>query len=163
MKQISLFFIIACLTGCFGKDPQKTGKEGKPLPEFSILLTDSTTWIHSRDISTNKPFALLYFSPHCPFCKAQTKKIIEDKEMLQDIHFYFISNFSLSEVKTYIKEFQLDKQPNITVGLDSANFVNDYFEVPGLPYIAIYGKDKKLNQAFLGQTYIRQLKKAAEE
>lgn len=163
MKQFSLFFIIVFLAGCFGAEPQKTGKEGKPLPEFSILLTDSITLIHSQNFSTNKPFALLYFSPHCPFCKAQTKKIIEDKEMLQGIHFYFISNFPLSEVKTYIKEFQLDKQPNITVALDSANFVNDYFEVPGLPFIAVYGKNKKLNQAFLGQTYIRQLKKAAEE
>lgn len=163
MKQVNLFVIIITLAGCFGQAPQKTGKEGKPLPDFSVLLTDSSTWIHSRDIPDNKPFALLVFSPHCPFCKALTKKIIEDKDNLQGIHFYFISDFPLSDVKSYIKEFELDKQPNITVALDSADFVNDYFEVPGLPYIAVYGKNKKLNQAFLGQTYIRQLKKAAEE
>jgi thiol-disulfide isomerase/thioredoxin len=163
MKQISLFFIILCLVGCFGTEPQKTGKEGKPLPEFSMLLLDSTTRLHSRDIPANKPFVLFVFSPYCPFCKAQTKKIIEDRDLLQDIHFYFISRFPLSAVKTYSKEFQLDKQPNITVGLDSASFVYDYFETPGFPYMAIYGKDKKLNKAYLGKIYSRLLLKAAEE
>ena len=163
MKQISLLFIIACLAGCFGADPQKTGKEGKALPEFSILLIDSTTWLHSRDIPANKPFVLFVFSPNCPFCKAQTKKIIEDKDILKDIHFYFISQFPLSAVKAYSKEFQLDRQPNITVGLDSASFVYDYLETPGFPYMAIYRKDKKLNKVYLGKTYSRLLIKAAEE
>lgn len=134
MKQISLFLITATLAGCFGAEPQKTGKEGKLLPDFSILLTDSTTWLHSRDIPENKPFALFIFSPNCPYCKAQTKKIIEDRDLLGDIHFYFISRFPLLDVKTYSKEFQLDKQPNITVGLDSARFVTDYLEVPGFPF-----------------------------
>jgi len=162
MKQVSLFLIVATLAGCFGAEPQKTGKEGKPLPEFSILLTDSATWVHSRDIPANKPFVLFFFSPYCPYCKAQTKKIIEDKEMFQNINFYFISDFPLSAVKSYIKAFDLDKQPNIMVGLDSANFVNDYLEVPAYPYIAVYGKNKTLNRVFLGQTYSRQIKKATE-
>jgi thiol-disulfide isomerase/thioredoxin len=163
MKQICLIFIILCLSGCFGKEPQKTGKEGKSLPDFSILLTDSTTWLHSREIPADKPFAFFIFSPYCPYCKAQTKKIIEDKELLSDIHFYFISDFSLSEVKNYVKEFQLDKQPNITVGLDSAQSINDYFEVPAYPFMAIYGKNKKLNEAFIGQTYSSLLLKAAKK
>jgi hypothetical protein len=163
MKQICLFFIIACLTGCFGAEPQKTGKEGKPLPDFSIMLADSSRWLHSRDIPANKPFALFIFSPYCPYCKAQTKKIIEDKELLSGIHFYFISRFPLSDVKKYINEFQLDKQPNITVGLDSSNFVADYLEVPGFPFMAIYGKNRNLNQAFLGKTYSRFILKAAEK
>lgn len=163
MKHITLFFIIACLVGCFGAEPQPSGKEGKPLPEFSLLLTDSMTRLHSRDIAPGKPFVLFNFSPHCPYCKVQTKKIIEDRDILKDIHFYFISRFPLSEVKKYANEFQLAKYPNITVGLDSADFVNDYFEVPGYPYMAIYGRDKKLNKTFLGKIYSSQLKKAAEE
>lgn len=163
MKQICLFLIIFCLTGCFGAEPQKTGKEGKPLPDFSILLTDSTTWLHSREIPSDKPFALFIFSPYCPHCKAQTKKIIEDRELLGDIHFYFISQFPLSAIKMYSKELQLDKQPNITLGLDSANIVTDYLEAPGYPFMAVYGKNKKLNQAFLGKTYSRLILKAAEK
>jgi len=151
------------LAGCFGTEPQKTGKEGKPMPEFSILLTDSTTRLHSRDFPSNKPVVIFYFSPYCPYCKAQTKKIIEDMDMLKGMQFYYISSFPLSQVKGFYKEFELEKYSNITVGIDSANFVKDYFEIIGFPYLAIYGKNKKLNKSFMGKMYNSQIKKVAEE
>ena len=161
MKQFIFFITIAVLTGCFGTEPQKTGKEGKPLPDFSILLTDSTTRLYTASISAGKPFILFYFSPYCPHCRKQTKRIVEDIDMLKDIHFYFISSFPLSAVKSFYKEYQLDKYPNITTGLDSARFVSDYFEIPGVPYMAIYGGSKKLNKTFLGEIYSSQLIKVA--
>lgn len=163
MRQISFIIIIICIAGCFGTAPQKTGKEGKPVPEFNMLLTDSTTWLHSKDIPKGKPYILFNFSPYCPYCKAQTKKVTENMDMLKDIHFYFLSRFPLSSVKEYSKEFQLSKFSNITVGLDSGSIINDYFEIPGFPYMAVYGKEGKLTKTFLGKTYCSKLKKAAEE
>jgi len=163
MKQLILLFTIAALAGCFGSEPQKTGKEGKPMPDFSLLLLDSTTKMHTRDIPTGKPIVLFCFSPYCPYCKAQTKKIVEDMDRLKDIQFYFISNFPLPSVKEFYKEYQLAKYPNITIGIDSAQSVSDYFEISGIPYLAIYGKNKILNKSFMGSIYISQLKKVAEE
>ena len=163
MKQFIILLITAALTGCFGTEPQKTGKEGKPMPNFSLLMLDSTTWLHSKDISAGKPTILFYFSPYCPHCKAQTKWIIEKMDLLNNFQFYFISNFPLASIKEFHKEFQLEKYENITTGIDSAYFVSDYFEIPGFPYLAIYGKDKKLNKSFLGKIYSSQLKKVAEE
>ena len=163
MKQLILLITIATLTGCFGTEPQKTGKEGKPLPNFSILLTDSTTWLRTASIPSGKPFILFYFSPYCPHCRVQTKRIIEDMDMLKDIQFYFISSYPLPAVKDFYTEFKLAKYPNITTGLDSARIVTDYFEIPGVPYLAVYGKNKKLNKTFLGEIYSSQLIKVAEE
>jgi len=151
------------LAGCFGTEPEKTGKEGKPMPEFSMLLTDSTTKLYSRDFPSNKPTVFFYFSPYCPYCKAQTKKIIEDMDMLKGIQFYYISYFPLPAVKDFCKEFELAKYPNITVGLDSSYFVKDYFEIAAFPYLAIYGKNKNLNKSFVGKIYCSQIKKVAEE
>ena len=162
MKQLTVVFAMAILAGCFGTEPEKTGKEGKPMPEFSMLLTDSTTRIYSHDFP-QKPTVLFYFSPHCSYCKAQTKKIIEDMDMLKEIQFYYISYYPISQVKDFYKEFDLAKYPNITVGLDSSYFVKDYFEIAGFPYIAIYGKDKKLNKSFMGKIYSSQMKKVSEE
>ncbi len=43
------FFIVSLLlVSCFGKTPEKTGMEGKILPEFSLLMPDSTTWINTK-------------------------------------------------------------------------------------------------------------------
>jgi thiol-disulfide isomerase/thioredoxin len=163
MKQISLIFVVAVLFGCFGADPEKTGKEGKPMPAFSMLLIDSSTWIHSQNIPIGKPTVLFYFSPYCHYCIAQTKTITENIDKLKNIQFYFISYFPLSAVKNFYQEYQLAKYPNITAGLDSSNFVNNYFEIPAFPYLAIYGNDKKLNKTFVGSIYSSQLIKASEE
>lgn len=161
MKQLILFGIVACLTGCFGTEPEKTGLEGKPLPEFG-LLTDSSTWVNTRNASAGKPIALFYFSPYCPYCRAQVEEIIEDMNKLKGIQFYFVTGFPLPELKSFCKEYQLDKYPNIIAGVDTGRKVSDYFEVPGVPYMVIYGKDKKLNNTFLGKVYSSQLKKVAE-
>ena len=163
MKQLILFCIITCLASCFGAEPEKTGLEGKPLPEFSLLITDSSTWVNTRNAPAGKPVVLFYFSPYCPHCRAQTKEIIEDIDKLKGIQFYFISAFPISVIKAYYKEYQLDKYPNITTGMDSVRSVSDYFEIPGVPYMAIYGKDKRLNHTFMGKMYSSQLKKVAED
>lgn len=163
MKQISLLFIIVCLAGCFGATPEKNGLEGKPLPAFNILLTDSITWFNTNAIPAGKPVALFYFSPFCPYCRAQTEEIIDDINKLKDIQFYFVTTFSYSLMKQYYNKYQLSKYPNITMGVDTGHFVQNYFKPAGLPFMAIYGKDKKLNKSFLGKIYTNQLQKVAEE
>lgn len=163
MKKLISFLFIACLAGCFGSAPHKSGKENKPLPNFSMLLTDSTTWFHSYEIPNDKPFVLLYFSPFCPYCRAQTKNIIENMNSLKDVHFYYVTNFPASNVRDFIKEFDLLKFPNITVSLDSSSFIRDYYEISAVPYLAIYGKDKKLNKTFIGKMYASQIKEVSQE
>ncbi|WP_207513134.1 TlpA family protein disulfide reductase [Longitalea luteola] len=163
MKNIIQLVLISSLAGCFSSEPQKSGKEGQSMPEFSILLTDSTTWLRSAKFPNDKASIFFYFSPYCSFCKAQTKNIVENIDNLKNINFYFISYFPLSAVKEFNNEYKLSKYPNIIVGLDSANAVNDYFEIPAFPYLAIYGKNKKLKKTFIGKIYSHQLKKVAEE
>ncbi|OQP59687.1 hypothetical protein A3860_36570 [Niastella vici] len=134
------------------------------MPAFKILLTDSITWINTSTATMNQPIVLFDFSPFCPYCKKQTKEIIEDIDQLKGIQFYFISSFPISTLKTFNKQFKLAQYPNITIGMDTANTIGDYFEITGVPYMAIYGKDKKLKKSFLGgKLYSSQIKKIAEE
>lgn len=163
MKQISITLISLCIIGCFGAEPQTTGKEGKLLPEFTLLLKDSITRLHTSNIPSGKPTVLFFFSPYCKYCKSLTNKIIENMDNLNEIQFYFISNFPLDALKKYDLEYQLGKYPNITIAQESSDSLSDYFEISGYPYLAIYGKDKKLNKTFLGKIYTSQLKKIAEE
>jgi peroxiredoxin len=162
MKKILLFINVALLFGCFSKEPAKTGKEGKPMPDFNMLLMDSITSINSAKIPSDKPIVLFYFSPHCSYCKSQVKEIIEDMDQLKDIRFYFVSAYSLKEVKTFYNDYQLAKYPNITTGLDTAHSIAEYFEITGVPFLAIYGKNKLLNKSYYGKIYNSQIKKAIE-
>ena len=165
MKQCLIVMLVtAHLAGCYSREPEKTGKEGKHIPEFNLLLTDSTTWLNIPKSSVANPIVLFYFSPNCPYCKAQTKEIIEDMDKLKNIQFYFVSSFPIPLLKAYSKEYKLAKYPNITTGRDTAHVIGDYFEILGVPYIAIYGKDKKLKKSFMGgKLYSSQIKKITEE
>lgn len=163
MKKISIAIIITCLAGCFGAEPQKTGLEGKPLPSFDLLSPDSSTWIHTNEAPKGKPVALFYFSPRCPYCKAQTKEMINNMDKLKNIQFYFITPFPFEEMKQFFKEYELGKYPNISTGVDTAMAVGNYFETTNVPYIAIYGKDQKLNNTFEGKIYSNQIKNIAEQ
>jgi thiol-disulfide isomerase/thioredoxin len=162
MKKLWILLLLASLSGCFGRDPQITGREGKPLPIFSLQLSDSITYFSTRNIPAGKPAVLFYFGPHCPYCKAQMEEIIAKIDDLQNINFYCITTAPYNEMMEFYKQFSLEEYPNITVGRDYTEFFADYYEAPGYPFMAIYRKDKIMHEAYIGQIDTRLIKKSAE-
>lgn len=152
MRSSYAIFLLALLGSCFGKQPVlKTGLEGKPLPEFTILLQDSTSF-KSTSIPGEKPFILFYFSPGCPYCRAQMREFAKTKAKTKSISIYALATESMNEVKAFYKEFALDKVPNIKVGVDNTYFLDNYFHPDGVPYMAVYGKNRELKRVFSGKT-----------
>lgn len=149
------------LPGCYSIEPEKTGFEGKHLPSFKILLSDSSTYLDTKDIPDGKPVVLLYYSPNCAYSRGQVSEIIENIVSLKDIRFYIFTTWPFDEMKMFNAHFQLNNYSNITVGIDYNKYFADYFDAQGVPYMAIYGKDKRLNQAFIGQVYSKQIKEVA--
>jgi len=163
MKNAILLLSLAILFGCYGRRPPlKTGLEGKALPAFNLLLTDSATYINTGSIANSKPIVLFCFSPRCPYCRAQMDEIIGSMSSLNNIQFYIFTTWPFDEMKDFYKHFQLNKFSNLVVGLDYTNFFVDYFKAQGVPYMAIYGKDKKFKEAFMGNVYGSQIKEVAE-
>ena len=162
MKKIAFIIVLVALTSCFGVEPQKTGKEGKSMPDFNIQLADGNM-LHTRDIPTGKPIVLFYFSPYCPYCKALTEDIIEDMDDLKELQFYFVTTLGTQDLKQFAKEHQLAKYPNIFTGLDTARYINEYFGPRGIPYTAVFSKDKILNKTFVGKIGTGRILKAAKE
>jgi hypothetical protein len=91
------------------------------------------------------------------------KEIIEDIDNFKDVQFYLITNYALTDMKHFCKEFQLSKYPNITVGRDTSYFFTNYLEITGVPFMAFYGKDKKLTKTFTGKIFGSQIKAALKE
>jgi hypothetical protein len=158
MKYLTILFILSVLTGCYSKEPEITGLEGKPLPSFKLFLEDSTTNFDMQMIPKGKPVVLLYFGPHCPYSRAQVEEIVNHIELLKDIHFYFFTTWSFRELKLFCTEYQLKKYPNIVAGVDYTNFFANYIGAEGVPYMAIYGRDKLLRKAFIGNVKSKQIK-----
>lgn len=158
----TLLLLLLSLYSCYAREPEKTGQEGKSLPTFDVLLSDSTTYLNTRNIPDDRPFVFFYFGPYCPYSRAQMEEIIEDIDKLKDIRFYLLTNAPYRQMKDFYDHYNLGKYPNITVGRDFTGFFLKYFEVEGVPYLAVYGKDRRLRNAFKGEVYGKQIKKSTE-
>lgn len=138
-----------------------SGLEGYPLPTFNLLLTDSTTQLNTNNIRIGQPFVLFYFSPSCPYCRAQTEEIKDNIKSLKQIQIYFITAFPLAKIKDFEKHYSLSKYNNITVAQVYDTSFFKYFKIPVVPYIAIYDREKKLKEVLIGKTSLNDIKDIA--
>jgi len=161
MKNILFSLLLALLLGCSGPPPIRTGLEGKKLPSFNLLLMDSATKLNTDAIPAGKPIVLLYFSPECPFCQAETEEIVSRIQSLSDIRFYFFTPYPFGQLRNYYSHYELEKYPNITVGRDYTASFGRYFKTQAVPYMAIYNKDKRLKQVYIGKLSAGEIKDIA--
>jgi len=129
----------------------RTGFEGRLIPEFTLLLADSTTYLNTSDIPTGKPFIMTGFSPYCRHCQAEMGDIIRHIRQFGDTTIYFVTPYSYSDLKKFYVAFQLEKYPTIVTGVDVKNVFLGYFGAPYIPYTAIYDSKKRLKEVIPGQ------------
>lgn len=147
------------LVGCYSKAPNKTGFEKKPLPDFKLLLLDSISYVNTESMSIGKPFTVVYVGTHCPYSKAQIEEMIENIDELKKLQIYIITADPFGEMKNFAKQYQLQKYKNIVVGVDQKDAFCNYYKITGIPFTALYGKDKLLKQAFSGRVSSGVIKK----
>jgi len=160
MKYLTLIFIIA-LSACYSKEPEKTSKQGQPLPDFAILLSDSTSILRTKDIAVGKPSVIFIFGPHCPYSRAQMQNLVDNAKEMKDFEVVAITPYPFGQMKDFYKSYNIQNYPNIKMGVDPNNFFGTYIEAKAVPYIAIYDKNKKLSKAYLGITSFKEIKKSA--
>lgn len=157
--KLSVILILIGILGCSGNATVMiTGMEGKPLPTFTLLLMDSLSRLNMNSIPKGKPVVLFLFSPNCPYCRAQTNELIANIESFKDVRLYMLSSASFGLIQDYYRYYQIAKYSNITLGRDYENYFGNYYKAMGVPFIAIYDKDKRLKQALIGQVGIHTIK-----
>ena len=158
LKYVKGIVLCFCISACFHYPPPKTGLEGKPVPSFSFLLTDSTTRLTTDSIKPGRPFMLFYFNPDCPYCKAQLQEIIQHRAQFSNTTIYLLSNDPVNVVRAFFNEHQLNKYDNFITGVDYSNFLSGYFYITQVPYLAIYDNERRLREVFIGKTDINIIK-----
>lgn len=161
MKYFILLLLTASLAGCYARVPEKTGLEGKPIPHYTILLSDSVSYYNTEHIKNGRPAVFVYFGTYCVFSRAQAQEIADDMDKMKNIDFYFVTTSEFKDMKKFYEEYKLDKFPNVKMGQDYTHFFPDYYEASGVPFIAIYGKDGKMVAAFEGKVSPRQIRNCA--
>lgn len=155
---LGIVFMLA-LTACFDNEirPVQTGKKGNLMPEISLLLPDRTTYFSTTSLPYGKQTVMLYYSPDCPFCKAELESILDHMDQLEDIQFCLITGSGLNEMENFYKSYNLQEYPNVIAGRDTGFVFAGYFDPPGVPFTVFYNRSKKLKEAFVGGMEIKQI------
>lgn len=160
IKFLTVAICALFLVACFGKRPKTiTGLEGKQMPDIALLAIDSVTSFNTREIQKGKPTVLFSFEGWCPYCKAQTKEMLADEELLQQVNLYMIANGQFSHFREFYEQFQLNRFSQIKAGVDQEMIFMNYFKSPGVPYFAVYDSNKKLKQVLIGKTDVSVIKR----
>ena len=157
MKTKILLIFLYLLVSCNRSTAIKTGLEGKPLPSFDFLLRDSTAF-NSSNIPNGSPIILFYFSPTCPYCRAELKLIEDNITSLKRFRFYLLTPASVSAINAFYIKYNLKDYPNITVGFDYAFELGNYFNIKAVPYNAIYDAKRNLHQVIPGKASVEEFK-----
>ncbi|MEP7371735.1 MAG: thioredoxin fold domain-containing protein [Chitinophagaceae bacterium] len=151
MKYISFSLLLFAILSCNDRHTKIiSGLEGEPLPSFNMLLPDSTTYLNSENIPGGEPFVLFYFSPHCPYCRAMTKDLKDEMKTVKDIRFYFIAQSPLNQIRKYDQDYGLSKYNNITLAQVTDTSFSKYYQIQGVPYLAVYNSKKQLKEVLIG-------------
>jgi thiol-disulfide isomerase/thioredoxin len=159
MKLLHLALIWGLISSCGRLDqrPVVSGREGTSMPGINILLTDSISTFSTTSIREGTPSLLFFFSPTCPFCRIQTKRITANMDKLKNVTICMMANTTLKNLNKFKIEFGLNKYPNVIIGKDSSYSMLEYFESGKVPFLAIYDHRKILKNTYLGALSSKQL------
>lgn len=131
--------------------PFTTGYEGKPLPAFSMQLLDSVTYVKTEEIESSKGMILFYYSPGCPYCHAEMRDMLNNRNLFKNLQLCLVTNSSLSGMKKFVDYFQLRDWSELIIGRDTGNVLYNKYDLAGVPFTAIYDSSKNLKRAFYGR------------
>ena len=163
MKAALLLFLTFSLFSCHHRPVLKSGLEGTIIPTFDLLLTDSMTHFSTAKITGGRPTVFFFFSPECPYCRAQMQDLIDNSKELKGIHFILVTEFPFKEMIAFYTHYKLNQYLNITLGEDYSGFFSEYFKTTQVPFLALYNKERRLNQVNLGKMYSQEIKTIAFE
>lgn len=153
MKRLTAALIAILFCACREEqlDPILTGMENKPLPAIDILLPDSTTYFNTTKIPTGKKVVLFYYSPTCPYCRAQMRETLNNINKFKEEQLCVLIGGDFRSMKEFSQYYMLQKYPNVIVGIDTGFIVARNYAIPGVPFTAVFDENKVLKSAYVGR------------
>jgi thiol-disulfide isomerase/thioredoxin len=123
---------------------------GAPLPPLKITTRTGEKFT-DKDFKSHKNLLVMMFNPTCDHCQEETTILEKNIEQLKDTKLLLVAAPSMIDyLEFYNNVTRYSKYPEITVGVDSAGFIDKTFNYTALPQINIYDKDRKLVKIFSG-------------
>lgn len=135
---VILFFLNAC---------QSEIVKEQPMPEFNLMLVDSTVF-STKSIQKGSPVVTIYYDGSCDECHEEVKGIAARMEEMKDVRFYLITIEPLGEIKRFKDFLNLDRYPNIVVAKDTARFFPRFLNARTTPYMVLWDENKVMRAVY---------------
>jgi hypothetical protein len=129
------------------------------VPPFTLLKTDSGL-ITKQGLKKNLPVLLMYFSPDCRHCRHQLEDMLNRINELKKIQIILATYRPMEELALFQEKYKLHEYPNIQAGRDTKYFIQPFFKIKNLPYLALYNKKGNLITTFEGNVKVDSLVEA---
>ncbi len=146
---IKKIYLLLCLIVAAGCSQAQTLGANAGIPPYHILTTDSV-YVTPANLKKNKPVMIIYFAPDCGHCQHLMTDLKPELKNLKDVQIVMITFVTqLKAIQDFKRDFDLAKYHNITIGTEGYTYlVQRYYHIQNTPYIAIYNRDGKLDQAY---------------
>lgn len=133
------------------------------VPEFKVLLPDSTHWFSKANLKKGRAVMFMAFNPDCEHCQKQADIIVaNNKGALEKVEIVMATYQDMKKLRDFIRDHKLSGHPNIIVGRDVNYFFGPFFNMHYSPFLAFYDKQGKLSKVFEGGAQADRLKTTVE-
>lgn len=154
-----LFFctFLSALNATASVDSIPVHLKGLKIPDFKLLLVDSTTNFYTENLDRKKNTLIMLFSPDCDHCQHQTEDIIHNIAAFKNTQIVMTTVLPFNQMKTFYETYRLQRFKNIVMGRDVLYFFSPYYRAQFTPYLALYNKKGELLYINDGQVKIETL------
>lgn len=142
------------------KKAKKRSKKSPPADAGTDLYTTTT----GKDLDNDKPLFVMLFNPTCSHCEDMTMMMTNNIESFGKSKIVLLATKPMAYyLPDFAQRHHIAKYPNMHIGYDSTNFVDNMFLYQSLPQINVYGRDRKLLKTFKGEVPVDTLVKFVEK
>ena len=142
-----------CVAAIAQQDTTPLFKRFPDFPPITLLKSDSGL-ITKQGLKKNQQVLLMYFSPDCHHCQRQMEDILQRINEFKRTQIILATYRAMEEMVNFQSKYKLENYSNIQVGRDTKYFIQPFYKVKNLPYLALYDKKGKLITTFEGNVSV---------
>ena len=151
------YTVLLALNATASVDSIPAHLKGLKIPDFKLLLVDSSTSFYTENLDGKKNTLIMLFSPDCDHCQHQTEDIIQNIAAFKNTQIVMTTVLPFNQMKTFYETYRLQRFKNIVMGRDVLYFFSPYYRAQFTPYLALYNKKGELLYTNDGQVKIETL------
>lgn len=123
------------------------------VPPFQLLKSDSS--LLTKDaLRKNQAVIVMYFSPECHHCQHQLEDILARKSDFKSVQIVLATYRPIDELAHFEDKYRLKTLKNFHIGRDTKYFLQPFYKIKNLPYLALYNKKGTLITTFEGNVTV---------